>query len=274
MNKNISAVLFKQQFRSRLSSMMMWVVLWSLLLLLFATVFNSLSKDAAVSSKIFKQLPSGIFNSFNIDPSSYLSHIESFISGQFLSVYLLAGSIFAFSLGVNSIGKRIESRVIAMYLTKPISRNRFYAVQSFVNVTYFFVVSSVLCVISLVIFNNLLKNQNNVSTSYFTALFLGSGLLFVVLTVLGQLVGVVLNGGKAVIAGAGIVVVSWFLNSLAPLAHLPSWVQNLSLFHYFNVSLLRTDYKLAVNLTVQLVIIGLVLFIIGRRVFKHKDLYI
>ena len=275
MSKSHTArVLLKQQLNAKVSTLFIWLLVWSLLLLLFATVFNSLSKDAAESSKVFRQLPSGVFNSFNIDPSSYLTRIESFISGQFLSVYMLAGCIFSFTLGVGLIGKKIESRVIATLLTKPISRYRLYAVQSLVSVLFLAVASTLLCGISLIIFTNLLHSQNIVSTSYFTSLFTGSGLLFIAFALLGQLLGTLLNGGKSVPIGAGIVVVSWFVNNLAQLAHIPGVVQKLSLFHYFDVALLRTSFKLAFGSTVQLIIIILVLFIIGRQVFSKKDIYI
>ena len=113
-----------------------------------------------------------------------------------------------------------------------------------------------------------------VSTSYFTSLFIGSGLVFIAIAQLGLLLGTILNGGKSVPVGAGIVVVSWFVNSLAPLAHLPSVVQKVSLFHYFDITYLRTNFMLKGSLTVQLLFIIFALFIIGRQVFKKKDIYI
>ena len=268
------SVLLRQQLGARVPSLIVWVVVWSLLLLLFAVVFNSLSKDAAESAKVFQQLPNGVYSSFNIDPSSYLSKIESFISGQFLSVYMLAGSIFAFSFGVGAIGKKIESRTVAMLLTKPLARGQLYMVQALVAVVFFIVVSSALCGMSLLIFNSLLQTQSHISTSYFVSLYCGSCLLFASFTLLGQLVGTVLNGGRAITVGAGIVVVSWFLNSLAPLAHLPAFVQYLSPFHYFDVSLLRSSYVLAGALTLQLAGIMIGFLLIGWYVFKQKDIYV
>jgi ABC-type transport system involved in multi-copper enzyme maturation permease subunit len=191
-----------------------------------------------------------------------------------LSVYLLAGSIFAFSLGVGSIGKRIESRTIASQLTKPVSRMQLYTLEVITNGIFLVVSSVVLCAISLVLFNTLLQNQSSVSTTYFVSLFLGSGLLFIAFAVLGQLVGVILNGGRSVLVGAAVVVVSWFVNSLAPLVHMPSVVQKFSLFHYFDVTLLRTHYDIALGLTLQLLVIILVVFIAGRQVFNNKNIYI
>lgn len=275
MNKLRTATVYaRQQMSAKLLTLAVWTLIWSLLLLLFAVVFKSLNNDAAKSSEVFKQLPSGVFSSFNIDPATYLSHIESFISGQFLSVYLLAGSIFAFSLGVGSIGKKIENRMLATTLTKPISRTWLYCIEFVINSWFLITASAALFGISIVIFNTVLKDHTVISVSYFSSLFSGSGILFIAYMALGQLVGTILNGGRAVLVGAAIVVFSWFLNSLAPLVHISNVIQIISLFHYFDVTLLRSSFELNFSLTVQLVAIILGLVLLGRYIFSNKNIYI
>ena len=121
---------------------------------------------------------------------------------------------------------------------------------------------------------NVLTYQDNISTSYFVNLFLGSSLLFIAIAALGQLIGMLLNGERAVQAGAGIVVVSWFLTSLGEFVHIPTVVQKLSLFGYFDVTLLRDTHTLNGSLTVVLVSLIVAFALIGYLVFRKKDIYL
>ena len=83
-----------------------------------------------------------------------------------------------------------------------------------------------------------------------------------------------LNGERAVQAGAGIVVVSWFLTSLGEFVHIPTVVQKLSLFGYFDATLLRDTHTLNGSLTVVLVSLIVAFALIGYLVFRKKDIYL
>lgn len=254
--------------------LIVWIVVWSLVLFLFANVFNSFSKDAAANAKLFEQLPKGIFEAININPAAYLTEIEQFISGQFLFVYLLAGSIFSFSLGVGGIGKQIENRTLASLLTTPISRGKLYFTQFITNTMFLTIAGVALCGIALVIMSNVLSYQENISTAYFINLFFGSSLLFITFSALGQLIGMVLNGERATQAGAGIVVVSWFLTSLGEFVQIPAALQKLSLFGYFDVTLLRDTHVLNGSLTLVLALLVFAFIAVGCLAFRKKDIYL
>jgi len=266
--------LLKQELRDKRRSLLIWIAVWSLLLLLFSSVFNSFSRDAAANAQLFEQLPQGIFQAINIDPAAYLTKIEKFISGQFLFVYLLAGSIFAFTMGVGAIGKRIENRTLASLLTSPISRSKIYAVQALSSIVYFAVAGAALCGMALLLVNTIITTQENISTQYFINLFIGSTLLFIAFSCLGQLLGMIANGEHAVQFGAGIVVVSWFLTSLGEFVHIPAGFQSLSLFHYFDVTTLRDNFVL--NGPKTTVLIGVItgFVVLGVRLFRKKDIYL
>lgn len=269
-----SLILLKQELGSKRKLVVIWVVIWSLLLLLFANVFNSFSKDAAANAKLFEQLPKGIFEAININPAAYLTQIEQFISGQFLFVYLLAGSIFAFSLGVGTIGKRIENRTLASLLTTPLSRGKIYVTTFATNAIFYAVTGAILCGSALGIMHGIINHQAAISTEYFANLFLGSSLLFIAFSALGQLIGMIMNGERATQIGAAVVVVSWFLTSLGAFVHIPGALQKLSLFGYFDVTLLRDTHMLSSGLTA--VLIGLIIgfTIIGYLVFRKKNIYL
>lgn len=266
--------LFTQQLSIKLRSLGVWILIWCVLLLFFTTVFNSLSKDAADTAKVFQQLPKEVFTAININPAAYLTSIENFLSGQFLFVYLLAGSIFSFSLGVGAIGRRIENGTIAGILTKPIPRTVVYLMQAKVTMLFLLLAGSLIGTFAWTIFNALLTNQDSISGRYFFGLFLGSTLLFMTFSALGQLLGMMLNGGRSLAVGAGLIVASWFINSLGELANLPTWLQYASVFHYFDVPMLRDDFALNGARTACLILLLIAVTIIGSRLFKKKDIYI
>jgi ABC-2 type transport system permease protein len=265
--------LFRQQLRQKRLTLLGWCIVWSLLILLFATVFNSLSKDATESAKVFEQLPKGVYNAFNIDPAMYLSRIESFISGQFLSVYMLAGSIFSFSLGIGAISRRIDNGTIAGILTKPISRGKIYLAQLSVNTVFLLLAGSIVGMFAWTAFNLLLQHQDSISGAYFFWAFTGSTAVFIVFAAFGQLLGMVLNAGRPMAVGAAIVVASWFINSLSDVVHFPGAITAMSIFHYFDVATLRDTFTLNTR-AIWLVLLFVLFSVAGWRIFKKKDIYV
>lgn len=266
--------LLLQELRARRRLLITWSIIWSLLLVFFTSVFNSFSKDAAQNAQLFEQLPKGFFDALNINPSLYLSQIEQFISGQFLFVYLLAGCIFAFSMGVGAIGKRVDNRTIALLLTSPLSRGKIYMTQLVANLLFFVVSGTLLCVVSLLAMNNLLSHQEVVSMAYFVCLFAGSSLLFSTFSALGQLIGLLTNGEHATQIGAGIVVVSWFTTSLGNLVNIPAVLQHLSLFQYFDTTLLRDNFTLSTSGSIVLFSVIIALAVAGTIAFRRKNIYL
>lgn len=264
--------LYLQQLRLRLLPLALWTVLWAMLLVLFANVFNSFSARAAEAMVAFQQLPKEIFEAVNIDPTDYLMNVESFISGQFLFIYLLAGSIFALSLGIGVIGKKLENRTIASLLTKRLPRSGIYLVQFAVCATLLGLAGGLLGIFSWYAFTGILEPGSQISSDYFLWLFVGSTVLFIAFAALGQLLGTWLNGGKSLIVGAVIVNLSWYLNSLGELANLPEWSQRLSLYYYFDVALLRDQFALSEARSWWLVAITLALVVAGMVMFRQKDI--
>lgn len=268
-----AAYLFWLQLRLRWIRLLVWATVWVGVSWLFATVFHSISGDTANMMATTRQLSPELLSAINIDPVSYLSRVESFVSGQFMFIYLLAGSIFSFALGVDVIGRRIQDRTIANLLTKPLPRGRLYLVLLLANLTALVLVGILIASLSWLLFDRL-SGQADVSVKYFANLHLGSTLVFMVFAALGQFAGALLNGGRAVLWGAGLAVISWFLATLGGLADLPDWIQRLAVYHYFDVDLLRSDF--ALDGGKSLILLGLVLAfaLAGIAYFKRKNIYL
>jgi ABC-type transport system involved in multi-copper enzyme maturation permease subunit len=271
MNSHV-LTLFRQQLTSRSRSILVWIIVWSLLGLLFVSVFNDLSKNAAQSMNIYDSLPKGVLEAFNIG-NDYLTKSEKFLSGQFLSVYLLAGGIFSVFMGIGAVGSKIEDKTIANLLTKPLSRVSIYVAQALTNAITLLLAS---CGAGAVIFGlfSTLGTEKNLSTSYFVGAFVGAGCVFITFSLLGQLLGMLGGKGHGQAIGGALVFGSFFLNGLGALAGVPSWLQKCSLFYYLDSAQLRDTYHLNGPRLIILAIVAVVLLIAGVTWFRRKDIYL
>ena len=268
-----SLIFFLQQLRVRARSLGIWVLVWTLVLTLYAAVFNSLSKNAAQTEQLYKSLPKGILNFANISATDYLTKVEKFFSGQFLTIYTLAGSIFALFIGIAVIGGKIEDGTIAGILTKPLKRTQIYLGQ-FANSLVFIVLgSAAIGTIGYELFN-LLTNQKYISVEYFANAFLGTAMILVAMVALGQLLGLFLSKSRAQSLGAFLIVMSWFINSLGSLQGFPQWLRPFSPFYYLNNVQLRDDFTLDWHHLIALPITAVILVIAGILVFRQKDIYL
>lgn len=269
----LSLQVFMQQLRLRWLRMLIWAAIWLSVSWLFATVFNSISGDTSDMMATTRQMPPELLNAINIDPVGYLSRVESFVSGQFMFIYLLAGSIFSFAMGTDVIGRRIQDRTIANLLTKPVPRGRLYTSLLAANLAALALGGLLIGLLSWLLFDRL-SGQTEVSGRYFASLHAGSTLVFMVFAALGQFAGALLNGGRAILWGAGVAVISWFLETLGGLADLPAWVQQLSVYHYIDIALLRTDFALSGSKSLVLAGLLLALTLAGVAYFKRKNIFI
>ncbi len=199
--------------------------------------------------------------------------MENFFSGQFLTIYTLAGSVFALFIGIAIIGGKIEDGTIAGFLTKPLRRSQIY-LGSFINNVIFLVLSS--AAIGTVVYElfNLLTRQAYISTQYFINAFLSTTIVFITVLAAGQLLGLFLAKSRAHALGAFLIVLTWFVNSLGSLQGFPQWLRPFSPFYYFNNAQLRDTFTLDWHHLIVLPAATSLLVVIGVFLFRKKDIYL
>ncbi|GAB4148616.1 MAG: hypothetical protein OHK0017_11500 [Patescibacteria group bacterium] len=235
-------------------------------------MFNSLAKDTASIDQVIKSLPESVAKSFNIG-ENYLSKVESFVSGQFLSIFILIGSIFAYFIGVGEIGGKIYDRTIANWLTKNLSRTQIYLGQWLTSVALFTVSNAAIWGLMYYMFD-LFSDQSELSKLYFTYAAIGTLGLFLTWNAFGQMVSVVAGRAKSIPIGSTFIVFSWFVNNLANLNGFPQWIKPFSINNYFNIILLRDNFELDWAKTIGLVGFTLLFMLAGLLLFRRKDLYL
>jgi len=259
-----------QQLGRNRKSILSWSIIWTLLGLLFAAVFKTMSATAEQSARIYEALPPAVLKAVNIS-TDYLTKPENFLSGQFLTIYLLAGSIFAVILGVNAIGGKVHDKTILNYVTKRLSRMSIFLLQAAVILVTLMVMNLVVGITLLISFN--LFSGSEPSLSYMVSTFIGAATVFITFAAIGLIAGVKMEKSHALAFGSAIAIISFFVNGLGALAGVPAWLQKCSLYYYFDTTHLRDFYSLDARIFV-LIGLSLLLIIAGAFIFRRKNLYL
>ena len=259
-----------QQLRRNRKTIFAWAIIWTLVGLLFSYVFKTMSSEASESARIYQSLPPAVLKTFNIS-NDYLSKPEKFLSGQFLSIYLLSGSIMAVMAGAHAIGGRIADRTLFNFLTKRLPRPMFYLLQATALILTQLALNIVAGIAMFATFT--LLSGADPDVKYFLSLFAGSTAVFVMFGMFGLLAGLFLEKGRAAATGSALAVISFFLNGLGSLDGVPSWVQKCSVYYYLNPEHLRDAYALDARIFV-LAALAVIFLTAGTFVFRKKDIYL
>jgi len=240
--------------------------------LLFASVFNSLKSQSNDLDKVMQALNPQILQAFNISPSGYLNTVESFLSGQFASVFSLSGAILSIIIGVGLIGAKIENKTIVFWLSKNISRLGLYFTK-FLTQSLVFTLANLLIAICMYFSFYFLSNQKEISKQYFIVLFLACNSLFVTMLSFGMFLGLIFNRSKAQAIGISIVALSWVLNALSTLGDYPNWAKYISVFYFLDLTQIRDKYEIDPYKLLILGAVSIVFLIAGILIFRRKNIY-
>ena len=260
------------RLQSKFTAWIFWIGVWLSLGLVFALLFDSLSEEALEAEEFITRLPAAITDTFNIG-SGYLTEVEKFLSGQFMTVYTLIGTIFALIQGVGVVGGVIEDRTISNYITKNISRLNFYAGKFLINLVFF--ATSGAAVWGLVyLFFDIFSSQSELSLGYFFAAYFATSTLFIVVSGIGQLLGVILPKNIAQLGGIGFLVFTWFLNSLSSISGYQECIKPTSIFYYLNSTKLRDDFTFDIDRLAVLYVVYLISLVVGIIIYRQKDVHV
>jgi|GEM_PF-4635270 len=249
-----------------------WCFSWSSLAVFFISVFETVAGEQGLSQDFIKSIPPELAKSVNIG-NNYLEQIESFISGQFLTFYLLIGGIYLTMVGINSISGKIQNGQILEYIFRPYTRSQVF-IGVYLSNLIFIVVSNFIVTISLFLSAEYLTDQSDISLNYFIFFYLGNILLQFFFLNLGLLFGLLVASGKQVGIGIGMVVASWFINNILNLTDLPKALRFISPFYYFDTSLLSSDFALDNFLSILILFMAIALSVASYYKWRFRDIQV
>ncbi|NTV91432.1 MAG: ABC transporter permease subunit, partial [Clostridiales bacterium] len=113
--------IFLQEVKSNLRSLVYWTVGICVLLIVFMSIFTTISKDMAAMNKILESFPPEFAKALGLSEID-LSQLIGYYG--FLFVYvLLTGGIFAMKLGISSLSEEIRTKTSDFLLVKPVRRH-------------------------------------------------------------------------------------------------------------------------------------------------------
>lgn len=258
------------RLKRRYKNLLLWSLVWCIIGLLFASIFDSAAAENELFEELVSSYPEGLFDTLNIS-TNYLSSVETFISGQFLTLYTLIGSIYGLYLGVGEVGGKIHDKTIGAFLGKGVSRSSYYITQVVTNLLAIAGTSALVWSVIYLQFT-VLTAQADISVEYFTKAAVSTSLLTITWSNLGQALGVFIEQQKAKSIGAAMIVTSFFLNNLGEFGGLPDWMTPLSLFYYLDLNLLRDSFALEWSQLGILILVTGVSLILGIIKFRHKNI--
>ncbi len=262
--------IIKIEVKKKIKSCIIWCIIWFGMALMMASMFDILQDT--IDQEFMASLGQDLMSLMNAD-LDYLSKVEKFVGGEFLTFYAMTAGILAVIMGVNSIGGRIYDKTITQLATKKVSRTGIYISQLVSNIIYFVVSSIAIGILTYFSFY-LLSSQDSISIKYFFNAFAVVLILEIATFSLGQMLGVLIKKNIAQSAGVGFVVITWFFDSLSKLDGFPEFLQYISPFHYLNIPHINKYFVLNQPDSLVLIFTSIVMITIGAIAFNKKDIYI
>jgi len=196
--------------------------------------------------------------------------MEGYLGLELFSFFLPALTLgFGIAYGGSAIGSEEDSGTLDLLLSYPISRRSVLA-QKFGAITVFALLVLVASTIGLLL--GIVMVDSSIDAVNLAGAVLNVGLLTLFFGTLAlALTGLGLNRGAASGIAAGLADMTFLMNSLAPLADLPSVVQHITPWYYYDAVEVLQSGPEPINVAVLLVGI-LILLVIGLVGFQRRDI--
>ena len=217
-------------------------------------------------AELIESMPPGIVEAFGWDDiASPHGYLGSTVYGLLGSVLI---SVMAIGMGAKAIAGSEEDGSLEMLIAMPITRSRVVIHRSVALLISALGAGLIVWLAVMAIREPIdldLSWSNLAATSLNLALL---GFLFGAFTIMaGSFVG---KRGVAIGAGAGVTVLMFLINGLAPQLDAIAWMQNLSPFYWFDATG-TLENGLDIGLTLLLLGVGLALVVVAVFAFNRRD---
>ena len=238
-------IIFQREVKRNFKSFTIWTVLMLVMFIYMAYMYPSMA-DPEQAEKIqdfIKAFPEGFLKSFNIDIMMNLDDVTSYFAGEGYVFWLLFGSIYSMILASGILSKEESDKTAEFLLSKPVKRNTVVTAK-LLNV--FFYIFSFNFVLSLGSYISCeIVKTDKFSRDMLVLLCVGAFLVQLTFAAVGFLISVFVVKTKSVIPIAiGVVLGTYFLNSLAGMTEKTENFKYLTPFKYVDARDILTDKSL------------------------------
>jgi len=262
----LSLLLF--DLRTRVKPLLVWVVSWLALAGFMAWMFEPL-REQVDTQTLLELFDPELLEAFNI-PLDYLDSIENFVGGEFLTFYALIGGIFAVFAGVGRIRAKITDKTLSHLLSSQFTRTQIFVAGLLSNMLFFSTAAALIGCGMYWLFD-LITNQDSISVDFFVASFVSLTIVHVAIVAAAQTAGIILRR-NAVSLGTGLVIFTWFTDSLSTLDGFPDWLKPVSPFWYVNMEKITQDYQLDWGRLSVVLVFLISVSVAGVFLFRKKNI--
>ena len=186
-------------------------------------------------------------------------------------IYLIIILSFVIASSSSAIAKEIERGTIFLLLSRPVSREDFFLAKL---ATTFIGTVLLLCFAILGTWlGSIVFGVNGIDYDLVFKIQINVFFLALAVAGIGYLISSMLSeGGKTLALSSGVTVLMFFIEFLADSLPSIDWIGYVSVFHYYEPSILVNSESLSwVNLSI-LIIVGFIGLILATIMFKRRDI--
>ena len=186
-------------------------------------------------------------------------------------IYLIIILSFVIASSSSAIAKEIERGTIFLLLSRPVSREEFFLAKL---ATTFIGTVLLLCFAILGTWlGSIVFGVNGIDYDLVFKIQINVFFLAIAVAGIGYLISSMLSeGGKTLALSSGVTVLMFFIEFLADSLPSIDWIGYVSVFHYYEPSILVNSESLSwVNLSI-LIIVGFIGLILATIMFKRRDI--
>lgn len=236
---------------------------------IYIALYPSVKTSMEQFQKIYELYPKGLYEALGIE-NIIISNIENYLSIEMYSiVWPILALMLATSVAGYTIAGQIEKGVMGFYLALPIGRIKLFVTKYIAGIVgiLLFVAFSVLGVIPLTaIFDIHISWANVFSLSLLSLLFMLAVYSFAIF-----LSALLAERSKVYMVVGGLLVIMYAANIIAGLKTDLKWLQNYSIFHYYNAQSVLNGKGLKLSSVVVFVAAMVVFAVAGAILFKKRD---
>ena len=186
-------------------------------------------------------------------------------------IYLIILVSFVIASSSSAIAKEIERGTIFLLLSRPVSREEFFLAKL---ATTFIGTVLLLCFAILGTWlGSLVFGVNGIDYDLVFKIQINVFFLSLAVAGIGYLISSILSeGGKTLALSSGVTVLMFFIEFLADSLPSIDWIGYVSVFHYYEPSILVNSESLSWGNLSVLIIVGFIGLILATIMFKRRDI--
>ncbi|PFA67658.1 ABC transporter permease [Bacillus sp. AFS015802] len=259
--------IFLYELKASRKSTLTWTLVLVALMMLFMSMFPSISKEIDEFKKLLEGFPEGVRKALGIEVES-IGSLNGYYSYIFLYI-TLCGAIQAMNLGISICSKEIREKTADFLLTKPVTRTRILSSKVLAALTSI-LITNIVYVISAIVVANIVKVEAFSLNVFF---LISITLLFTQLIMfsIGMLIAVVFSKVKSVISLSLGVVFAFFLTGMVAATEEAS--RYFTPFKYFDYTYIMNHESYEWSFLVVGIALIAVSLIAGFIIYNKKDIH-